>query len=128
MFAFTGGGSPLAIRDTQGMKLDYEPCAGGASDPLRGTQCDFEDDALDYMRTWHFGLNRTVGSSSRDGTGVQEACVVLNEDVSVTPPNCLESGDGPANPVDPTTPEEPALPDEPSLPSEPSLPGEPLTL
>ncbi len=87
---YAGGGSPLAIRDTQGFKLDYTKCPGGASDPSRGVSCDYEDAARNDEGHWYFGLNRTVGSGSRDGTGVKRACVVLNDDVSVVPADCLQ--------------------------------------
>lgn len=90
VFSFDGGGSPMTIRDTQTFKLDYQACAT-SSDPARGISCDFEDSSLSDVDRWHFGLNRTVGSGSRDGTGVQQACVVLSEDASVTPPDCLAS-------------------------------------
>ncbi|MFV8755268.1 hypothetical protein ACNOYE_32360 [Nannocystaceae bacterium ST9] len=86
---YEGGGSPLTIRDTQGFKLDYDKCPGGAADPSRGVTCDVEDSGRADEGLWYFGLNRTVGAGKRDGTGVKRACVVLNDDVTVVPDDCL---------------------------------------
>ncbi|NJK32956.1 MAG: hypothetical protein HC927_11410 [Deltaproteobacteria bacterium] len=88
-FGFAGGGSPLTIDDTQGFKLAYKTCVS-AADPGRGIGCDYEDPSYADAGYWYFGLNRTVGNGSRDGTGVKRACVVLNDDVSVVPSNCLD--------------------------------------
>jgi hypothetical protein len=90
VLGFDGGnGSPISINDNHGFKLEYVQCQNGAADPARGISCDFEDAGGDYQSTWHFGLNRTVGTGSRDGTGVKRACVVLSDDVTHVPADCL---------------------------------------
>ncbi|PRP93572.1 hypothetical protein [Enhygromyxa salina] len=90
VIGFDGGnGSPMTISDNHGPKLDYVKCQFGAADPARGISCDYEDAARHDEKNWYFGLNRTVGSGSRDGTGVERACVVVSDDVSHTPANCL---------------------------------------
>ena len=98
VFSIDGGNSPLTIRDDRGFQLETQACAGGANDPARGISCDHEDAGLDQDFTWHLGLNRTVGSGSRDGTGVQRACVVLHEDINSAPESCLGEPMSPAEP------------------------------
>jgi len=90
VLSIDGGGSPLTIRDDRGFQLDTAACGGGAADPARGISCDHEDAGLAHDNTWHVGLNRTVGSGSRDGSGVERACVVLSTDPGVAPESCLD--------------------------------------
>ncbi len=48
-------------------------------------EADSEDPGGLYADLWYAGLNRTVGSSSRSGTGVGRACFVLSDTVNPDP-------------------------------------------
>lgn len=91
-FRFEGDtANPSYTTDVQslyGMKLGYTACATSTSSQ-RAVECDWEDAALGDKNYWYIGLNRTVGSSSRFGTGVSSACIVLNSDPNANPSSCL---------------------------------------
>jgi hypothetical protein len=76
------------VSSLHGMKIGYTSCSSSTSSQ-RSIECDYENRSLSDQNYWYIGINRTVGSSSRTGTGVQRACVVLNSDASVTPASCL---------------------------------------
>ncbi|MCG8416998.1 MAG: hypothetical protein MJE77_03515 [Proteobacteria bacterium] len=82
--------SSLIIGSIHGLKLGYEACAS-PTDPGRSVDCDWADREQRDQYQWHVGLNRTVGSSARNGSGVVRACVSLSRDADSESANCLQS-------------------------------------
>lgn len=76
-FYYSSSASSTTVKSLHGAKLGYPAC-GASTSTQRSIECDWEDSGLADKENWYVGLNRTVGSASRSGTGVQFAYVVLS--------------------------------------------------
>lgn len=76
------------VESLHGFKIGYTACASATS-TARSIECDWENSSLSDKDYWYIGVNRTIGSASRSGTGVSSVCIVLNSDINANPTSCL---------------------------------------
>ncbi|MBK9262118.1 MAG: hypothetical protein IPM54_20230 [Polyangiaceae bacterium] len=82
------------IESLHGFKIGYSACSSSTS-TSRSIECDWEDKVLADKDYWYVGVNRSIGSASRTGSGVSRACIVLNSDINTNPTSCLPSPPSP---------------------------------
>lgn len=77
-FVYSSDTTTETVQSIHGPKRGYGECAG-PTDPTRSIETDCEDPSGADAFYWYAGLNRTVGSPGRWGTGLESAIIKLHK-------------------------------------------------